>query len=307
MLDKTYFDKLRNKYNYNDKVINALGKIIPSIIKYYGEEYESLILDAIFNTEIIACSSKETISKVLNEKESTPLTRTSKVGDIDLKRKESVYVPNIKIKYDEISNTYKIEDLNRVIVTSHTFNYDSPKGIEVLTHALCHLVKSYKDEVQIFENTVTIRNGISYEKRKIVYGENITLELIEDFGKGLEEGFNLFDTEMIVSMVLGDVYKSYDYDSINAIAVVLKDKYDLLKEINSYEMLGDIDKFCNSYNKDSIDRLSDICDECVLMEDEMIMAYKREDKDLLKDALNKKLSEEAYVELLSIYKSSKKR
>ena len=36
-LDKKFFDKLRNKYNYDDKTMNALAKIVPCIVDYYGE------------------------------------------------------------------------------------------------------------------------------------------------------------------------------------------------------------------------------------------------------------------------------
>ena len=50
MLDKAFFDKLKNKYNYNEKTLKALAKIIPCLISYYGEEYEYIILEAILNT-----------------------------------------------------------------------------------------------------------------------------------------------------------------------------------------------------------------------------------------------------------------
>ena len=305
MLDKAFFDKLNNKYNYSDKTLKALAKIIPCIISYYGEEYEYIILEAVLNTEIINCDSKQTISKVINERKLTKLIGESAFGNIDLKRAESVYMPNIKIVYNEAINTYEIDKIDRVIVTSHTFNYDSPKGLEVLTHALCHLVKSYKDEFTIKENMITIRNGLSYEERKIKYGDEITLEYFDEFGKGLEEGFNIFDTEMIVSMVLGDTYKCYDYDSIYTIAIILKDKYDLLKEINSYEMSGDIESFKKIYGKEAIDNLSKISDDCLNIENEMFLSYTREDKDNFASMIREKLNKEAYDELVKIYKSSK--
>ncbi len=302
-LSKT-LEQLKNKYNYNDKTISALAKILPSLINYYGEEYEHLVLTALLNTEIISCSSKQTISKVIKERTLTNFTG-SPLEEIDLNRQESVYFPNIKIIYDDETNSYKIDKIDRVIVTSHTFNYDSPKGLEVLTHALCHLVKSFKDEFIIEENTITIRSGISYEKRKIMYGEEITLDLIENFGKSLEEGFNILDTEFIVSMVLHDNYKCYDYDSIYMIAYILKKKYELLDEINSYEICGDINNFKKIYNKTAIEKLSSICDECVSIENNMHLSYTREEKDVVANILKEKLEKEAFTELISIYKSSK--
>lgn len=305
MLDKAFFDELKNKYNYSEKTLKALAKIIPCIISYYGEEYEYIILEAILNTEIINCNSKQTISKVLNERTLTKKIGDSYLGNIDLKRAESIYMPNVKIVYNENINSYEIDKIDRIIVTSHTFNYDSPKGLEVLTHAICHLVKSYKDEITINENMITIRNGLSYEERKIKYGDEITLEFNNEFGKGLEEGFNIFDTEMIVSMVLGDTYKCYDYDSIYTIAVVLKEKYNLIKEINYSEMSGDIEEFRKVYGKDSVENLSKICDDCLNIENDMFLSYTREDKDNLANILKEKLNKEAYDELVKIYKNSK--
>ena len=305
MLDKAFFDELKNKYNYSEKTLKALAKIIPCIISYYGEEYEYIILEAILNTEIINCNSKQTISKVLNERNLTKKIGDSYLGNIDLKRAESIYMPNVKIVYNENINSYEIDKIDRIIATSHTFNYDSPKGLEVLTHAICHLVKSYKDEITINENMITIRNGLSYEERKIKYGDEITLEFNNEFGKGLEEGFNIFDTEMIVSMVLGDTYKCYDYDSIYTIAVVLKEKYNLIKEINYSEMSGDIEEFRKVYGKDSVENLSKICDDCLNIENDMFLSYTREDKDNLANILKEKLNKEAYDELVKIYKNSK--
>lgn len=309
MLDKAFFDKLKSKYNYDEKTLRALSKIVPCIIKYYGEEYEYIILDAILNTEIIACDSKQTISKVARERKQSKMIGDSLLGNIDLNFKkpwpESVYIPNIKVIYDDTYNTYEIDKIDRIIVTSHTFNYDSPKGIEVLTHALCHLVKSYKDEVIVNENFITIRSGISYEKRKIRYDDDIFLEFVSDYGKGLEEGFTILDTEKIVSMVLQDKYICYDFKAIYTVAEILKDKYGLLKDFNGYEICGDIDKVREVYDKDAIDRLCKICDECVSMENEMLLSYTKEDKNRLADILGKKLSEEAFKELVAVYKSKK--
>ena len=293
-LDKKFFDKLRNKYNYDDKTMNALAKIVPCIVDYYGEEHEFLILEAVLNTKIIACNSKQTISKVIAGSGLTEFVGGSSLYDIDLKKQESVYVPSVKVIYNEEINSYVIDKIDRIIVTSHTFNYDSPKGLEVLTHALCHLVKSYKDEFKIDENMLSIRSGIAYEKRKIMYGDEISLDFVSNFGNGLEEGFTILDS-----------YKCYDYDSIYMIAYILKEKYGFIGEINNYEICGDVDSFKRVYKKSSIERLADICDDCVSIENDMHLSYTREDKDSIASILKNKLEKDAYTELVSIYEESR--
>ena len=304
MFDETFLDKLKNKYNYDNKTIKALSLVIPSVINYYGEEYEETILNSIFNCEIIPCKKNETIQGILNKRKLTSFTGSSFCIDIDRKRAESVYIPNIKIIYNEENNTYEIKKIDRIIVTSHTFNYDSLKGLEILTHVICHLVKSYKNEIVIDENIVTIRSGLSYEKRKIINdGSNIFLELIEDYGKALEEGFNLYDSEVIVSSIYSDKYKCYDYDSVYTVATILKEKYHLQNEINEYEIEGDIEGFKKKYNADIINKLSSLCDNCLVMENEMFLSYTRDDKNVLASMINKTLSGDVYDSLISIYQS----
>ncbi len=302
MSEKIFLNKLKEKYSYDEKTIKALSLIIPSMINYYGEEYRNIILSAIFNCEIVPCNSHQTISKVLNERKLTKLVGTSSVSDIDIKRAESTYIPNIEIIYNEELNSYEITKIDRVITTSHTFNYDSLKGIEILTHALCHLVKSYDNEFTINENVLTIRSGLSYEKRKIVYDNgNITLDFIEDYGKSLEEGFTLLDTEKIVSNVYHNEYKCYDYETVYTIAMILKDRYKFKSNINSHELQGDIDTFKKEYDKDTFDKLNTECDKCLIMENDMLMAYTRDDKNRIAERINKKINEQIYDYLITLY------
>ena len=293
MFDKYFLNKLKEKYNYTDKIINALAKIIPSLLQFYGEEHSEIILEAIFNCEIIPCNSYQTISKIKREKELTKFTGEHLIGDIDLKRAEGVYISSPKISYDEINNSYNIDKISRVIVTSHTYNYDSPKGLEVLTYALCKLVKSYYNEYKLEENEIIKRYGISYEKRKIVKdGPNIYLDLFKESGKSLEEGFTIYDAEQIVSMILLDNYEFHDYKTVYAIATILKNKFNLHDEINNCEIYGDYNYFKKMCNDQ--DTLHVKCDECLLLEDEMFIAPSRKDKDELESKLNRLLSKELF-------------
>ena len=302
MIEQSFLEELKEKYNYDNKVIKALSLIIPSMINYYGDKYKSIILDAISSCEIIPCNSHQTISKVLNDRKLTKFVGASLVSDIDIKRAESVYVPNVKLIYNQELNIYEIKKIDRIIVTSHTFNYDSLKGIEVLTHALCHLIKSYNKEFTIDGNVLTIRSGLSYEIRKIVYNDgDITLDFIEDYGRSMSEGLCLYDTEKIVSNVYHTNYKCYDYETIYTIATILKEKYKLKNDINKYEIIGTIDDFKEKYNSESIDNLCLMCDECLVLENDMLLSYTREDKNNFAKLINKKLNEEIYQNLVSIY------
>ena len=66
MLIEEYIQKLKQTYNYNEELINALLKIIPNMINYYGQEYENIILEAISNCPIYICNNQENIFDIIN-------------------------------------------------------------------------------------------------------------------------------------------------------------------------------------------------------------------------------------------------
>lgn len=305
MLDKNYIDKLIEKYSYDSKTINALSKILPQLIEYYGEEYEETILDAVYNCEIIACNSYQTITKVEKEKELTKTQKTNQLKDINLKRNDSTYLTNIKISYDELTNTFNIDKIKRTIVTAHTFNYDSPKGLEVLTYALCKLVKSYEKEYEVKENKLIRKTGLAKEEMLIIKEkDDIYLVTEKETGIGLEEGLTIYDTEQIVSMVLKDKYKCYDYDSVYTVAQILKEKFKLLDLINYAEITKDdkeLSKICSEEEK-----LKTHCDECLKLEHEMFISMQREEKNELAKQINNKLTKTIYKVLIETYENYKK-
>ncbi len=301
MFDVQYLNNLRAKYNYDDKTMRALGKIIPCLIDYYGDSYEEHILSAIFDARIISCNSYQTISKFRSENKLTKIVGQSEIGSIDIKSNEGVYLSDVKISYNEFTNSYNIDEISRLIVTAHSFNYDSPKGLEVLVYLLVKLIKSYENEYTIDENVITKRSGISSETRNIMNDKNeIYLDFDSDKFKGLQEGFNIYDTGEIVSLILSDKYQCYDYDSILTVASIIKNKFGLGEQVNRFEITGDIDGLYKIY-PNGIDDLALKCDECLLLENEMFISMFREEKNELAKTINKKLSVDIFKKLMDLY------
>lgn len=289
-IDK-YLNELDSFYSYDIRTKNALKKIIPCMIKYYGSEYENIILSAIRDCEIIHCDSFQTISKVLN---SNDLNDTF----YDLKSNDGIYLSKPDIVYDDVNNEFVVKDINRKIVVSHTYNFDSPKGLEVLSLQLCSLVKSYYKEYIIHDNILQKNNGLAVTNQKINYNDgNISLEFLDSSNYSLEEGMNYYDTERIVSDVLNDKYKCYGFDSIYSIAMILKEKYKLKSIINRAEILKDILTLKKIYNVDSddFDKLSVLTDNCYELEEKMIVySMTREEKDKIRAELINLLSKDVY-------------
>ena len=44
---------LKSKYNYSNKLLNALRKIVPNLVAYYGSSIENVLYHALLATEIV--------------------------------------------------------------------------------------------------------------------------------------------------------------------------------------------------------------------------------------------------------------
>ena len=135
--------------------------------------------------------------------------------------------------------------------------------------------------------------------------DNVYLEPLSNQGLALNQGFNIFDTEIIVGNILNDEYKIYKYDSIKKVSYVLKEKYGLKGIINKSEITGNIDLFKNAYNiKTNIyDALINLCDVCFELEKEMlIFASSREKKNEINEKINEVLQNQIFMNLITYKK-----
>ena len=117
IMEKTlniYLDTLKEKYNYTDKLTEALKKIIPGLINLYGMSKVDLILDAIYNCEI-----------KIKDKNPNPKENSA-----------ACYGKSLILDGD------KIIEKNEIIV--YTDKKDEDTIFTNLTHEICHLVKGYK-------------------------------------------------------------------------------------------------------------------------------------------------------------------
>lgn len=284
------YDELSNKYSYDSKTMNALKRILPALIKYYGREYEPIINEAVLNTKIETCSSYDTLSSMLGE---------YNYNKIDY---QNAYYSVPTIIYNEEFNRFEISDIKRFIVIENKYNLDSPKGIEVLTSALVSLVKSYIGEYEIYENELIKTEGFRKEIYKIIYDKvNLVTEFLDEEALGLQKSLNIFDTERIVSDVLKTEYRIYDYSFLQIIGSLLKDKFGYSYEIKEEELLHkrDFSKRKGFYE------LCISSDKCLYLEDEMLEeTISKENKEKLKKELKRHMQEDVSKALVDIRKDN---
>ena len=202
----------------------------------------------------------------------------------------------------------KIIKLNRKIIISHTFNLDSPKGLEVLILNICRLIKSYNEEYQIDGNTLIHKEGLSKTIKQILKDEEeITLSIQEEKEIGIHIGSLLYDTEQIESIILKDKYNTHQYNYLKLIIKYIKEKIDLKELMTEDEILKD-DALRKIYDKEeNYEKLSNTIDKCLEKEHDMLMfALNREEKDKLEKEIKETLEEEMILELLNLKKQKDK-
>ena len=174
-----YLTSLKEKYNYNDKLIEALRKIIPALIKLYGVDKSSLIFDAIYNCEIKFKDKNEDRSQ----------------------NSAACYGKGLILEDD------KITEINQIYV--YTADFDENIIFTNLTHEICHLIKGYNQSYKKGNKIIT-KCGLI--KQHYIITEN-NIDFIEDENVEIEEAINCYDT----TQVLSTIYEKPTFDdSYNA-------------------------------------------------------------------------------------------
>ena len=282
MVINEFLNDLKDKFLYDDKLINALSKIIPNIILYYGDFVIPVLEKALLECEIIVCDSYKTISMVLRNLQLTKINVDNSLIKEDLLTISGIYISNPIIAYDNVLNNYVIKKVERYIILSHTYNLDSARGLASLTKEICKLIKSYNLEYEINNNILTERIGLGKKIYEICNHENITLNLIDDNNIGLAEGINSYDEQEILKLILSDNYETFDYQNTKNIALCLKDRLHLKQIIEEAEIEGDIKSFIYYYEGESnlFSELSLLADNSAELEN------KKNNYNITKEELN---------------------
>ena len=56
-----YLNNLKAKFNYSEELMTFLAQLIPAMVSYYGQEYQNVILEALYDCEIHFQEKGETL------------------------------------------------------------------------------------------------------------------------------------------------------------------------------------------------------------------------------------------------------
>lgn len=209
---KDYFDKLQQKYNYDDKMILILKKIIIELADYYGRENLKPIFDNIFKTEIHIRKPgedpNEYISKSLGIKDEY-ITSERVDGYVTTRP----YLLNGEIHSKSI--IYLFNDLDS----------NNPLTWVTLVHELCHLIKR-RDFLLKDDHYYTI-SGFQSEYY------DLNGKLIGRHFESLEETTTSYDEKHIMNSLL----KSNDYKLLSTY-VIAEEYWEKIIEIMNNSING---------------------------------------------------------------------
>ncbi len=165
--EKSFIDKISDKYNYDSNIRHLLYLIIPAFIIKYDLSKESLVKNTFENIRIVSSTKKDNkvkayYSSVLKEKNNDYYTE----------------------KYMVIKNYEKISLIDL---------------LENLVHEFNHAINSYVNEIKVTKKNIYLRTGLSYR----VYDKNSLQFIKKDNSFILEEIINTKQTEDIINIIKG--------------------------------------------------------------------------------------------------------
>ena len=180
---KNITNEITNLYNYPENIKHLLYIIIPAFVIKYKLENEIIIIDTFKNIPII-------------------------INDVNDKTNPALFTRKLK----KINNEYST---NKNIIIKNYKNTDLLPLLDSIIHEYNHAVNSVKNELNIKDNHIYLRTGISISKfdmnANFLENENITLEEI----------INTNDSEEIINLIKD--FKNYqinDYEIKNTIDII---------------------------------------------------------------------------------------
>ena len=225
-----YISNLKNKYGYSDELLEFLVKLIPNLIKFYGEEYQDIILGALANCEIH-----------FQRKDEDPITFLSSYFNVskewDMPDLGGAFYHNeIKVSDDKIE-AKPIIYLKRIYYGMYMpFNFNDDTDVNTLIHEICHLIKGYGklriENDKIIDSTGLMKETYSYSLENGVVKEKE--EMV-----GIEEAINEIESTQILEMVRGRKMKIIGYAAASYSATELLEHDDIAKILRISQFRGD--------------------------------------------------------------------
>lgn len=163
--EKSFVDRLGEKYQYDSNILHLLYVIVPAFIIKYGLEKERMIQNTFENIPILISKEKSKTTKAF-------------------------YTSTLK----KVDKTYQTE---KFIVIKNYENIPLMELLDDLVHEMNHAIHSYRNEIHETKNYIYVRTGLTHR----IY-EKDTLKFVKKQDSYLlEEIINTKQTSDIINII----------------------------------------------------------------------------------------------------------
>ena len=269
---KNFLNELRNKYSYNKELIEFIEKIVPILIRYYGEDKKGIIINSLLNCEIHIQGAKENTNEYLNS--FFHINKNWDMRHVIAFYNKYFYIINGKLQNKSIIYIRTDSSGN---VCFYDYNF-----LQTLIHEICHAIKSYGTE-KYDDNIIIDRSGLS-----ITYYQNNngSIEEYDNILVGIEEAFNECDATIITSMLVGEELQPSSYKGATSYAMEIRKRFEKLYESIQKSQFSGSDDWIKIIGENKAKKLIDCFDIVALIPERSVMWIKEKRDDYFKKKNN---------------------
>ena len=235
--------ELIKKYQYEENFAETIAIMADSIVEHYGEEYETLVTDAIMSCKYIISGTKdnkyENAYETLKRENMLDDTKGERLLDPEsLKLTAGIYQSLPRLSHKD--GKYNIDGIDRIIILSKNFDLDNQLFIGTMIHETCHLIKSFIKGYELEGNKLYERCGLCETEYDLsIENGKVAKTIVSEKGYGIDEGVNTHDEFSIMRESNNSSYESPGYGKLRATSEYLMYDLDLKSVIDKANLLGD--------------------------------------------------------------------
>lgn len=242
-----YKDELIKRFNYEEEFAQEIALMAESLADYFGEEFRSIIYDAIASCKFVKATLRK--NSVIHENVSDVMNRENIfVGEnLNGLKTDRGFFSRPILTFD--NGHFKLSSVERIIVLPAHFNSASPESLGILARACIELVKSSYNTYTIRGNVLTTKSGFMIVKENLEYKDGSVVRTVAScIGKSLKRGMDSYDQLCVIRSMYDNLYDVHgeDYERLWAGFILetrgLKDELRLSEIVHDDSQLKDLFK-----------------------------------------------------------------
>lgn len=210
---------LKNKYNYDDNLLQMVGQIVPAMINYFGQENEEKIIKSFLDTPIKFVNDDEQIQDFANQ-----------VG-IKGEYRMPTFASGGYEEYFQLNENGQVERIPFVLIRNHEMN---DEFLNMCIHEFCHMVMNY-EKTKVVDDKIISKTGLIEDEITIMDAKSD----VKSSNVAFEEAINEYDAREITYMITGRRIENGNYGMYYSYITPLMENSDARQVIDQSRLNGD--------------------------------------------------------------------